>query len=183
MKYWQKLKYKNLTLLLLSFLAVYLLANWPPFQELLFDLRALGLLGAFIGGILFVFTFTVALGAVILASLGEVHPVWAIAVVAGLGSLLGDLIIFRFIRDRLLEELRPLYERLGGENLTQILHKVYLRWTLPVLGALIVASPLPDELGVTLMGISNISPRRFAVLSYVLNTLGIFALLGLIALL
>ena len=135
------------------------------------------------GGILFVFTFTAALGVVVLASLVDTYPIASIALVAGFGSLLGDLVIFRFVRERLLQEIQSIYNRLGGENLTQILHKVYLRWTLPILGALVIASPLPDELGVTLMGISDIRPSRFAVLSYFLNTAGIFCFLGIISLL
>src|SRR3989344_5385775 len=124
MNYWQKLKYKNLTLLFLSFLAVFLLSKWSVFQDLIMRIGELGYLGALIGGILFVFTFTVALAAVILFSLTDFFPLLPLALVAGLGSMLGDFIIFKFVRNRLIEELRPLYNHLGGENLTHIFHSV-----------------------------------------------------------
>jgi len=45
-------------------------------------------------------------------------------------------------------------------------------------GALIIISPLPDELGVSLMGISKLKWYRFLLLSFTLNTLGIFFLLS-----
>ena len=45
---------------------------------------------------------------------------------------------------------------------------------LPVIGAIIIASPLPDELGVSLMGMSQMKASRFILLSYILNSIGIF---------
>jgi len=159
MNYWQKLKYKNLSLLFLSVIAAFVLYKWEPFHTALVQVNQLGFLGAFFGGILFVFTFTVAVGGIILFNLT-------------------DLIIFKFVRNKLVDELRPIYDQLGGGHLTNILHTVYLRWTLPIIGALILASPLPDELGVTLMGISGLSTRRFIVISFLLDTVGILLLLA-----
>jgi uncharacterized membrane protein YdjX (TVP38/TMEM64 family) len=43
-----------------------------------------------------------------------------------------------------------------------------------VLGAIIIASPLPDEMGVGLMGISKLKTSQFILLSFVLNAIGIF---------
>jgi uncharacterized membrane protein YdjX (TVP38/TMEM64 family) len=43
---------------------------------------------------------------------------------------------------------------------------------------LIIASPLPDELGVALLaGFTHIKPWKFAIISYVCNTLGILIML------
>jgi uncharacterized membrane protein YdjX (TVP38/TMEM64 family) len=56
----------------------------------------------------------------------------------------------------------------------RILHSKYFSWTVPFLGALIIISPLPDEIGVSMMGISSIDTRRFALLSFVLNCIGVF---------
>ena len=42
----------------------------------------------------------------------------------------------------------------------------------------IIASPLPDEIGVTMIAASkSISAKVFSVISYVLNTAGIFVIL------
>src|SRR3989338_5341583 len=134
MNYWQKLKYKNLSLLFLSVIAAFVLYKWEPFHTALVQVNQLGFLGAFFGGILFVFTFTVAVGGIILFNLTDAHSIWLVALVAGVGSAVGDLIIFKFVRNKLVDELRPIYDQLGGGHLTNILHTVYLRWTLPIIG-------------------------------------------------
>jgi len=36
-----------------------------------------------------------------------------------------------------------------------VLYLKYLSWSLPVIGAVIIASPFPDELGISLMGFSK----------------------------
>ena len=47
-------------------------------------------------------------------------------------------------------------------------------------GGLILASPLPDELGVAVLGFSKMRLKYFALLSFVFNFLGI-AVIGLVA--
>ena len=44
---------------------------------------------------------------------------------------------------------------------------------MPFLGAIIIASPLPDELGLVMLGDSKLKYREIAIISYVLNTAGI----------
>jgi hypothetical protein len=56
----------------------------------------------------------------------------------------------------------------------------WFSWAMLVAGAIIIASPLPDELGVALMGIGEIRPRVFLPLSFAMNTLGI-VIVGLAA--
>ena len=42
---------------------------------------------------------------------------------------------------------------------------------------IVIASPLPDEFGVTLVSsVSTMRPRQFAVLCFLLNTAGIFVI-------
>jgi len=45
---------------------------------------------------------------------------------------------------------------------------------LPVIGALIIVSPFPDELGVTLMGITKIKSYQFLILAFILDVTGVF---------
>lgn len=174
---WKKLKYKNLILLGVCIGIVTLLVHLEPFKYVLAQINQLGYFGAFIGGVLFVFTFTVALGGVILFSLADSHSIFIVSLVAGLGGTLGDLVIFRFVKDGLMEEITPLYRSVGGDRLTRIFKRSYLHFMLPVIGAIIIASPLPDEIGVSLMGISHIRTSYFVLISFFLNTIGLFLLL------
>jgi hypothetical protein len=55
----------------------------------------------------------------------------------------------------------------------------YFGWLAPVVGALVIASPLPDELGITLLGIARLRNWQFVVLSFIFNFAGIFAIVSL----
>lgn len=174
MRSWKSYRYKNLTFLFLSLLlALYLFRN-ETFHSYLLHLGNLGYIGAFIGGVLFVSTFTVATATLILLVLAEgLNPI-EIGVIAGAGAVVGDVLIFRFIKDGLTSEVKSLYTRVKGRHLTKVIHSKYFSWTFPVIGALLIASPLPDEIGISLMGISKMKFYNFLLLSFVLNSVGIF---------
>lgn len=178
-KKWHRYHYKNLTLVLLSFLVTLLLSMSPEFKAALFHLGNLGYLGAFFAGILFVSTFTVSIGVITLLILAEtLHPL-ELGIIAGLGGVLGDFIIFQFIRSRgLADEIKHFFQYFGGDKLRHLIHTKYFSWTLPVIGALLIASPLPDEIGVGLMGISRMKTYQFILLSFVLDVAGVFLVIA-----
>src|SRR3989344_3710076 len=123
-------------------------------------------------------TFTVSIGTAILLILAENYSPVFLGIIAGLGAVAGDLTIFQFVHSRgFVEEVKHLFEFFGSDKIHHLLHTKYFSWTLPVVGALIIASPLPDELGVSLMGISRMKPYQFILLSFGLNSLGIFLIL------
>lgn len=166
-------KYKNITLLFIGLLVAFFLYRFEAFHTFLLSFGDWGYLGAFIAGFLFVSSFSAATGILILLVLAERLLPLEVAVLAGLGAVCGDLLIFRFVKDGLIEEIRPVFERFGGKHVALLLHTKYFSWSLPLIGALIIASPLPDEVGVSLMGISKMSTVKFLALSFALNSLGI----------
>lgn len=172
------LKYKNLTLFFFSLVLAFYLARLETFHSFLLSLGEFGYLGAFFAGILFVSTFTVATGAVILLVLAEQLSAVELGLIAGLGGVVGDFTIFRFIKDNLVAEVKPLYRKLGGNHLTKVLHSRYFSWTLPVIGAVIIASPFPDEIGVSLLGLSKMKTYQFLFISFLLNATGIFLIVS-----
>jgi len=174
MSYWQHWKYKHLTFFLTSIIFVAFLTKLEFFHDTLIHLGNYGYIGAFFAGILFVSTYTVSIGALLLLILAEYLNPLEIALTAGLGAVFGDYTIFRLVKDNLVSELTDIYKKFGGQHLSHLLHTRYFSWSLPVIGALIIASPLPDELGVGLMGISRMRTSRFLILSFALNAIGIF---------
>ncbi|PIU22301.1 MAG: hypothetical protein COT14_01790, partial [Candidatus Diapherotrites archaeon CG08_land_8_20_14_0_20_30_16] len=59
-------------------------------------------------------------------------------------------------------------------------HHKFVKYLMLGFAGLIIASPLPDELGITILAMSrNISEFSFVLISYVLNTFGIFVILGI----
>ena len=173
-------KYKNLTLVFIGIILAIILSQFEAFHSFLLHFGNFGYIGAFIAGILFVSTFTVATGSLILLILAEKLSPVELWLIAGLGAVVGDLAIFRFVKDGLANEIEYIYNQIDGDHhLKKVFHSKYFSWTLPTIGAIIIASPLPDEFGVSLLGISKMSTYRFVLLSYVLNSAGIFIVLSL----
>ncbi|MCB0070665.1 MAG: hypothetical protein KDE20_04370 [Caldilineaceae bacterium] len=176
---WRRYRYKNMTYLLLGVLYAFALFRSPSFRMFLTGLGEFGYIGAFVGGMLFVSTFTFSIGTAILVTLTKsLHPV-EIGLIAGMGAVAGDYLVFQFVRDRgVVSEVQHFFSYVGGRHLMHLFHTKYFAWTLPVVGAIIIASPLPDELGVSLMGISRMKPRNFLLLSLFLNSIGIFLIVS-----
>lgn len=173
--YNNKWKYKNLTVVFISIVLAVQLSRIEGFHSFLIHLGGFGYIGAFIAGMLFVSTFTVATSALILLILAETLSPLEIGLIAGLGAVVGDMLIFRLIKDNLANEVEDIYNQMDRKkHLKKLFHSKYFNWMLPVLGGIIIASPLPDELGISLMGISKMNTLKFILLSYVLNSIGIF---------
>ncbi|MDP3766278.1 MAG: hypothetical protein Q8R04_07230 [Nanoarchaeota archaeon] len=171
-------KYPKFLLLFITFLIAYLLFSGrtnPKFHVLILSL---GFFGTFLTGILFTYGFTAAPATAIFLILAKEQNILLAGLIGGLGALLGDLFIFNFIRYSFKDEVR----RLSREKLVMYINNknpsLFKRYLLPVVAGFIIASPLPDEIGVTMLAASkSISAKVFSVISYVLNTAGIFAVL------
>ena len=164
---------KNLLILIGSVVGAVWLAQQSFFHQGLLSLGSFGYIGGFLGGVFFASSFTVAFSLVILATLAEDLSPILLALIAGLGAMIGDLLILHFWKEEIGRDLEPIYNQLGGGHIRRLLTTRYFSWTLPLIGAFIIASPLPDELGISLLGISKMPRNKFLLLSYGLNTLGI----------
>jgi hypothetical protein len=170
-----RIKYKNLLMVGVGIIFALVLSRFEAFHSLLLGLGNLGFIGAFLAGMLFVSSFTVASGSLILLILAETLPALELGLIAGLGAVLADALIFHFVKDNLNEELSEIYSKVDkNHRLIKLFHTKHFRWMLPVIGTIIIASPLPDEMGVSLLGISKISNFKFIILSYLANSIGIF---------
>lgn len=175
---WRKFHYKNTTLLVLSIFLLFILADSKAAQSFLTSIGSLGYGGAYLSGVFFVFIFTVVPSTVVLGHLSNVLNPFLLAIVAGLGSVTGDYLIFRFFKDKIFAELKPLIPS-PGKVVLKLFKTHYFNWIPPFLGAIIVASPLPDEVGVSLMGLSKMKGWQFVIISFFLNTLGILFVIGI----
>lgn len=170
-------KFKNTFFLFLSLALFFLLLDTSIIQNLIRGIGGLGYLGAFLAGMFFVSTFTVAPAGVVLFQLAKELAPLEVALFAGLGGMVADYAIFRFLKDRVFEELKPVFMRIGGLRLSELLATPFFAWSAPVLGAILIASPLPDEIGIGLLGISKLKHWQFLGLSFILNASGILFIL------
>lgn len=170
-------KYKNIFLFIGGLSLTIILSQFKFFHDFLIHLGQYGYLSAFLAGFLFTSTFTVATGGLILLTLANIiNPIYLI-IFAGLGAVICDILIFKFVKDNVNQEIAPVYQNfINHSHFKKILHTKYFGWTLPVLGTLIIASPIPDELGVSLMGISNLTVKKFILISIISHTIGISSL-------
>lgn len=168
-------KYKNLTAVFVGIVFAIILSRIDAFHSFLLHLGGFGYIGAFIAGMFFVSTFTVSTSALILLTLAETLSPIEIGLIAGFGAVVGDITIFHFVKDNLSGEIEDIYSHMDRKkHIKKLFHSKYFNWMLPIIGAIIVASPFPDELGVSLMGLSKLSTGKFILLSYLLNSIGIF---------
>ncbi|MBP9716988.1 MAG: hypothetical protein KBD51_03540 [Candidatus Levybacteria bacterium] len=178
MSVFKSYKYKNLSLLFLSIFLAFILSRFEPFHRLLLSLGGLGYIGIFFAGALFASSFTISIGIVVLLVLSKNFSPIEIGLIGGLGAVISDFIIFRFVKENLSIELERIYEHFDPRHhFKHVLHSKYFSWTTPLVGALIIASPLPDELGVSLLGLSKMRNYQFMLISFILNAIGITAVI------
>ena len=185
-------KHHNLILFIISLFFAYYILRYKPIVNFIQNLTYLGYLAALALGMLFTYALTSVPASAALYNLGSQFNPLLIAFIGAFGSVISDYLIFRFVRDKLIDEIKLLSEEVNRvtrpvsdlflpKNLLVILWKSVSRskvWKtiIPVIAGFIIASPLPDELGVALFGASKFEPKKFVIISYFLNFLGILAI-------
>lgn len=166
---------RDLGIIALSvFLAVGLVKS-GTLESFLTVSRESRIIGSFFGGMFLVSAFTAAPALVAIAEIARANSIWLVALFGGLGALIGDLLIFRFVKDTLANDVLYLIQKTKSRRLFHIFHLRIFGWIIPLLGAVIVASPLPDEIGLAMMGISKLRISIFIPLIFALDFLGILA--------
>ena len=179
-------QYPKLLLLACSFLAAYLLFHFGYFDILEETLNGHGYISVFLAGLLFSFGFTTPFGIALFVEVApHINPFIA-APLGGMGAFLTDLCIFELMR---FETFHDEFHRLRQSTVFRSIHhlfhhksisegvRLYILWCF---AGIIIASPLPDELGISLLGFSKMRLAAFLPLSYFSNFIGIF-LIGSVA--
>ena len=179
LKILKKIKYPKFMFLFLTFIAAYAVLYGESYSPLRNYIVSLGYIGAFFAGILYSYGFTAAFATSIFLILAKHHTnIYVMGLVGGFGSLFADLILFEFIRHSFKDEI----DKLAKEKIIIYFYKglpaIIKKSLLPILAGIVIASPLPDEVGVPLLAsIKTFSVRAFSLISYTLNTAGIIFIL------
>jgi len=143
-------------------------------KDLVSAIDELKIIGSFIAGFFFTSAFTIAPAAIALAEISKTASPFLVAFWGAFGSLVGDLVIFLFIRDRFADDVIEVLHTFKNEKkITNFFKKGFFRWLSPVLAAIIIASPFPDEFAIALMGISKVRMSLFIPICFVMNFFGI----------
>lgn len=173
--------YPKLTTLVICIILAYFLFSNPSTQTYVSHLGNYGYLGVFIAGMLFAFGFTAPFSVGFFISLNPSN-IWIAGIIGGLGALVSDLIIFSTIKVSFEDEFKRLRNSKTFVGITRLIERnikekirIYLMYAF---AGILIASPLPDEAGVTMLaGLTKINAKSLALISFILNTLGITIIL------
>ena len=183
-----RIKYPNITLFISSVTLAIILYYFGVFDMLFADLGSFGYVGAFIAGLLFPITFTAPIATVALFYIGGHYDVTTSAILATFGALVGDLVIFTFIKDGTLSEVHEIRKQYIKDHrehdhykrhtaLLELFHSKPFHALALFIGGLLILSPFPDELGVAILASYKVDIKKFIPLSFILNGIGILIIL------
>jgi hypothetical protein len=173
-------KYPKLVLLIACIALAYYLFSIDAVGNFVAGISRLSSIGDFIGGVFFSFGFTVPF------SIGfflTSHPsnIFLSTFIAGIGSVIGDLVIFRTIKFSFMDEFRELEKKKAIQKIEKIVknnrHVLVSHYLVYIFAGLALATPVPDEIGVAMLaGLTTIKPSKLAIISFILHAIPIFML-------
>ena len=176
-----KFQYPKLFLLVIFSIISYFIFSNDFVQSIVISLGELSYLGIFIAGLFFSFGFTTPFAIGFFLTVGA-ENIFIAALIGGCGALISDILIFKLIRFSFMDEFKRLEK-------TRIIHGInalmsgrlfshFKLYLLYFFAGLIISSPLPDELGISMLaGLTRIKLHTLALISFVMNTFGIFLIL------
>lgn len=172
---------QDVSIVTLSIVIALVMVKTNLLSDFLATISGFESLGSLIAGMFFTSIFTTAPAIVTLGEIASYGSIFNTAFFGAIGAVLGDLIIFQFVRDRLSEHFTGMMK---NEKWWRRVHHVfklkYFRWITFLLGGIILASPFPDELGISLLGMTKMKTKQFIQISFVFNFIGIL-IIGYIA--
>lgn len=172
----------QLFLAVIGVVAAVLLLRSPAFASV----PEYGLLGqaaaVFVVGLLYSSILTTVPATIALIKLAEAGvPLPLIALIGGLGAMIGDITLFKLMKvgfiDRIVKSIHSKHHE--GTVAGMMVRLKAFRYGLILFGALVIATPLPDEIGLALMGFGKARYVVVAAVGLIFNALGIAAIVAL----
>ena len=172
------IKYPKLSLYVTSVILVYFLFSGLIYQPLHDALIFMGYFGTFLAGLLYPYALTSAAGTGILLILAKEQNLLLAWGIAGIGALISDIIIFLFVKYGFSDEVQKLSKESVVRTVNRWIPRSFRVYLLATFAGILIASPLPTEIGVLLMtSIKKISVKNFAIMVYILHASVIFIIL------
>jgi hypothetical protein len=167
-------KYHKLVLFALFIAAAYYVFTKPQVIDFISGLQKLSYPGIFLSGIFLVFGFTAPFSIGFFLNV-EVDSIILAALIGGIGGMFADLFIFKMIRFSFMDELKELEKTKTLQKIEKIVknnrHIRLKHYLLYLFSGLMIASPLPDEIGVSILaGLTTVKPLKLALISFALHT-------------
>jgi hypothetical protein len=173
-----KIKYPKLSLFIVSVILVYFLFSGLAYKPLHDALVFMGYFGTFLAGLLYPYALTSAAGTGILLILAKEQNVLLAGCIAGIGALISDVILVLFVKHGFSDEVQKLSKETVVRTLNRWIPDSVRVYLLATFASLLIASPLPTEIGIILMAsIKKLSIKKFVIIAYILHASTIFIIL------
>lgn len=100
---------EDIGIIVLSILIAIILVKTNILDQLIGQLGSFQIIGAFIAGMFFTSIFTTVPALATLSDIGLHHNPILVSVAGGIGAVVGDMIIFKFVRDRFSEDIQEVF--------------------------------------------------------------------------
>ncbi len=180
LKKFLKLKHPKTSLLIISIILAYILFTQESFQPIIEQLTKFSYLGALIAGFFFSLGFTASfsLGYFLISS---PQNIIIAAILGGVGATISNLILLKTFQTYFLKEFREIE---NTKSLKFLIHlfknhlptkiRIYLLYAFI---GIVIASPIPNEIGIMMIAsLHHIKKHNFAILSFILNVIGIYVI-------
>jgi len=128
-----------------------------------------GVLSSLIVGAFYTTSVTSPIATGAIYYLGKVQHPLQIAFIGAFGSVFVDYLFFRYFKQRATPSLKYLSNKLKLKNHT----KKIFKFLAPLAAVAVIASPLPDELGLAILATINFKTKWTLLISYFANFIGI----------
>jgi hypothetical protein len=165
-------KHHNILMLFLGVALAIFLSKNQTFNNFLLSLGQYGYISAVVAGAMFVCTFTVATGALVIFTLAKTLSPIELILCGMIGAVIFDMSIYKTIKNTVDKDIMEVFNNPHFSHFKKILHTKYFAWMMPLIGLIVFLSPLPDELGISLLGLSKLKTYQFFLISIFNHALG-----------
>jgi hypothetical protein len=169
---WNHYKLVLIILVILITLEAYLTGSLEKF---LLSLGNYEYLGAFFAGFFYTYGATTAFSVATFFILAKVLNPWVLAFLGALGSIVSEYIIYNFVSERSGKTIKINNKKY---KIPEIKSK-FVKKISPLIAGFIIASPLPDELAAVLLGAEKYDSKKFILLAFIFNFIGILFIVAL----
>ncbi|MEX0931847.1 MAG: hypothetical protein WDZ88_03805 [Candidatus Paceibacterota bacterium] len=170
---------RNVFIVTASIVATILLVRLGIIESFIGESFLSLVIASFVSGVFFTSVFTVAPAGVALIAISQSLSPLYVAFFGALGAMLIDMLIIHFVRKDLTVYIDGFVKRVFRTAIIKVFEYGFLKWVAFAFGLFLVATPLPDEFGLFLIGISKVSPRFLPLIFFISHFLGILAVVSI----
>ena len=156
-------------LIILSITLAFYLYFSGTLNNFILSLGKFKIMGVLISGVLFGYALTAAPATASLISFTNTINSFIVDFIRTTRTMNRYLINFHFFKRGLTKEVKTIFKKSKIEKIK----KSKWKWVIPGIAGIIIASPLPDEVGIALLGVTHFDTNAFMLLAFVLNFVGL----------